>query len=107
MMRGYVRAEGFEPLAGGGFHDTGDLGYFDSVGRLHLTGRIAEVIKTGGYKVTPEEVERALAAAVAPGTVAVLGIPSEYWGQVIVAAVENPQAGWRERLDAAARDLTG
>jgi acyl-CoA synthetase (AMP-forming)/AMP-acid ligase II len=107
MMRGYLRAEGFEPLPADGFHDTGDLGYVDAVGRLHLTGRIAEVIKTGGYKVSPEEVERALAPAVAPSTVAVLGIPSEYWGQVIVAAVESPQAGWRERIEAATRDLTG
>ncbi|MBO0764051.1 MAG: acyl--CoA ligase [Hyphomicrobiaceae bacterium] len=107
MMRGYLRGERFEPLAADGFHDTGDLGYVDSMGRLHLTGRIAEVIKTGGYKVTPEEVERALAPAVAPSTVAVLGIASEYWGQVIVAAVESPQPGWRERIEAAARDLTG
>jgi malonyl-CoA/methylmalonyl-CoA synthetase len=107
MMRGYLRSEGFEPLAASAFHDTGDLGYFDGRGRLHLTGRIAEVIKTGGYKVSPEEVERALAPAVAPSTVAVLGIPSEYWGQVIVAAVESPQAGSHERLEAAARELTG
>jgi malonyl-CoA/methylmalonyl-CoA synthetase len=107
MMRGYLRAEGFEPLPAGAFHDTGDLGHFDAAGRLHLTGRIAEVIKTGGYKVSPEEVERALAPAVAPSAVAVLGIPSEYWGQVIVAAVESPGEGWRERIEAAARDLTG
>jgi acyl-CoA synthetase (AMP-forming)/AMP-acid ligase II len=107
MMRGYLRADGFEPLPSDGFHDTGDLGYFDVMGRLHLTARIAEVIKTGGYKVTPEEIERALAPAVAPSTLAVLGIPSEYWGQVIVAAVESPQRGWRERIEAATRDLTG
>jgi acyl-CoA synthetase (AMP-forming)/AMP-acid ligase II len=107
MMRGYLRADGFEPLPPDGFHDTGDLGYFDAVGRLHLTGRLAEVIKTGGYKVTPEEIERALAPAVAPSTLAVLGIPSEHWGQVIVAAVESPQPGWRERIEAAARELTG
>jgi acyl-CoA synthetase (AMP-forming)/AMP-acid ligase II len=107
MMRGYLQSEGFEPLAAGAFHDTGDLGYFDDAGRLHLTGRIAEVIKTGGYKVSPEEIERALAPAVAPSTIAVLGFPSEYWGQVIIAAVESPQAGWHERIEAAARDLTG
>lgn len=97
----------FRAACPGAFHDTGDLGYFDGTGRLHLAGRIAEVIKTGGYKVSPEEVERALAPAVAPSTVAVLGIASEYWGQVIVAAVESPQAGWHERIEGAARDLTG
>jgi acyl-CoA synthetase (AMP-forming)/AMP-acid ligase II len=107
MMRGYLRMEGFEPLPTDGFHDTGDLGHFDPIGRLHLTGRIAEMIKTGGYKVSPEEVERALAPAVAPSTVAALGIASEYWGQMIVAAVENPPGGWRERIEAASRALTG
>jgi acyl-CoA synthetase (AMP-forming)/AMP-acid ligase II len=106
LMRGYLRREGFEPLAVGALHDTGDLGYFDVAGRLHLNGRLAEVIKTGGYKVTPEEVERALAPALAPSTIAALGIPSEYWGEIIVVAVENPSPGWRERLEQAARALT-
>lgn len=107
LMRGYLRTEGFEPLPADGFHDTGDLGYFDRHGRLHLTGRIAEMIKTGGYKVSPEEVERALAPAVAPSTIAALGIPSEYWGQIIIVVVERPRPGWLERIQQAARELTG
>jgi acyl-CoA synthetase (AMP-forming)/AMP-acid ligase II len=106
LMRGYLRHEGFEPLAPDAFHDTGDLGYFDVAGRLHLSGRLAEVIKTGGYKVTPEEVERALAPALAPSTIAALGIASEYWGEIIVVAVENSSPGWQERLEQAARALT-
>jgi acyl-CoA synthetase (AMP-forming)/AMP-acid ligase II len=106
LMRGYLRHQGFEPLAPGAFHDTGDLGYIDAVGRLHLNGRLAEVIKTGGYKVTPEEVERALAPALAPSTIAVLGIASEYWGEIIIVAVENPSPGWQERLAEAAGALT-
>jgi len=106
LMRGYLRTDGFEPLPPDGFHDTGDLGYFDAHGRLHLTGRMAEVIKTGGYKVSPEEVERALAPSVAPSTIAALGIPSEYWGQIVIVAVEKPSPGWRERIEQAARELT-
>jgi acyl-CoA synthetase (AMP-forming)/AMP-acid ligase II len=106
LMRGYLRHEGFEPLAPGAFHDTGDLGYFDLAGRLHLNGRLAEVIKTGGYKVTPEEVERALAPVLAPSTIAALGIASEYWGEIIVVAVENSLPGWQQRLEDAARALT-
>jgi acyl-CoA synthetase (AMP-forming)/AMP-acid ligase II len=106
LMRGYLRREQFESLAPGAFHDTGDLGYFDPAGRLHLNGRLAEVIKTGGYKVTPEEVERALAPALAPSTIAALGIASEYWGEIIVVAVENSSPGWQERLEQAAHALT-
>jgi acyl-CoA synthetase (AMP-forming)/AMP-acid ligase II len=106
LMRGYLRREGFEPHVPDAFHATGDLGYVDRSGRLHLSGRLAEVIKTGGYKVTAEEVERALAPALAPSTIAALGIASEYWGHIIVVAVENPPPGWQERLERAARALT-
>src|ERR1700755_3136903 len=37
LMMGYRTADGFAPLAPDEFHDTGDLGYFDAQGRLHLT----------------------------------------------------------------------
>jgi acyl-CoA synthetase (AMP-forming)/AMP-acid ligase II len=42
------------------------------------------VIKSGGYKIYPEEIERVL-----PGSVAVVGIPSAHWGEVIVAVSEG------------------
>lgn len=107
MMSGYLRLDGYEPMRPEEFHATGDLGYLDRRGRLHLVGRAADVIKTGGYKVAPEEVERALADAVRPGEVAAVGIPSEYWGEVIVAAVERGPEGWRGRAEDAARAMTG
>lgn len=106
MMSGYLRLEGFERMPLDGFHATGDLGYFDSSGRLHLVGRAADVIKTGGYKVAPEEVERDLSAAVQPGEIVAVGIPSEYWGEIIVAAVERGPEGWREKAEATARAMT-
>ena len=106
MMAGTIRPEGYEPLPPGGFHETGDLGYFDDRGRLHLTGRAADVIKSGGYKVAPEEVERVLSAALGRGEVAVFGIDSEYWGQVIVAVAENPAPGWEAVMRAAMAGMT-
>lgn len=106
MMTGTIRPEGYEPLPPGGFHETGDLGYFDGRGRLHLTGRAADVIKSGGYKVAPEEVERVLSAALGQGEVAVFGIDSEYWGQVIVAVAENPAPGWEAVISAAMAGMT-
>jgi len=106
LMTGYRTAAGFNPLASDEFHNTGDLGYFDTQGRLHLTGRSADVIKSGGYKVAPEEVERLLAPALQPSEVAVVGIPSDYWGEVILAAVENPAPGWEERINAAVGAMT-
>ena len=53
-------------------------------GRLFLAGRAHDVIKTGGYKIYPEEIERVL-----PPGVAVVGIPSAHWGEVIVAVAET------------------
>jgi acyl-CoA synthetase (AMP-forming)/AMP-acid ligase II len=84
MMIGHVDANGFHELAEGEFHATGDLGYLDLRGRLFLAGRAHDVIKTGGYKIYPEEIERVL-----PGGIAVIGIPSAHWGEVIVAVSEH------------------
>ena len=84
MMIGHVDAQGFHELSEGAFHATGDLGYLDARGRLFLAGRAHDVIKTGGYKIYPEEIERVL-----PGGVAVVGIPSAHWGEVIVAVAET------------------
>ena len=49
-----------------------------------FAGRAHDVIKTGGYKLYPEEIERVL-----PENVVVLGIPSVHWGEVIVAVSEG------------------
>jgi acyl-CoA synthetase (AMP-forming)/AMP-acid ligase II len=106
MLAGTLRADGYTPLDPDAFHETGDLGFFDSRGRLHLSGRAADVIKTGGYKVAPEEIERTLAAALGKGEFAVCGLPSEYWGEVIVAVAERPPPGWQDRLAEAISAMT-
>jgi malonyl-CoA/methylmalonyl-CoA synthetase len=84
MMIGHVDGQGFHELPEGDFHATGDLGYLDERGRLFLGGRAHDVIKSGGYKLYPEEVERVL-----PDGIAVIGIPSAHWGEVIVAVSER------------------
>jgi acyl-CoA synthetase (AMP-forming)/AMP-acid ligase II len=84
MMIGHVDANGFHALPEGAFHATGDLGYCDERGRLFLAGRAHDVIKTGGYKIYPEEIERVL-----PNGIAIVGIPSAHWGEVIVAVSEG------------------
>jgi acyl-coenzyme A synthetase/AMP-(fatty) acid ligase len=84
MMIGHVDADGFQELPEGEFHATGDLGYLDDRGRLFLAGRAHDLIKTGGYKIYPEEIERVL-----PNGVVVIGIPSAHWGEVIVAVSEG------------------
>ena len=74
-------------------------------GRLHLVGRTADVIKSGGYKIHPEEIETALAGSAGSGAVAVTTLPSEYWGEVIIAVAEAAPADWPARAAAAAEVL--
>ncbi len=84
QMIGHVDGQGFHALLDGDFHATGDLGYLDERGRLFLGGRAHDVIKSGGYKLYPEEIERVL-----PEGIAVVCIPSAHWGEVIVAVSEG------------------
>ncbi len=105
MMLGQIDAAGFHPQAGD-FHATGDVGCLGPSGDLMLFGRAHDVIKSGGYKIYPEEIESALAGAAGDAPIAVVGVASDYWGQVIVAVAEAPPAGWAERAAAAAGSLT-
>ncbi len=84
MMHGSVDEQGFHELPDGAFHATGDLGYRDETGRLFLAGRAHDVMKTGGYKIYPEEIERVL-----PSGMVVVGIPSAHWGEIIVAVSDD------------------
>lgn len=88
------------------FHRTGDLGFLDEDGRLHLVGREADVIKTGGYRVTPEEIEAQLRPLLPGGEIVVVGLPSTYWGEVIAAAVAGAPEGWEEVLAPAIEAMT-
>lgn len=88
------------------FHRTGDLGFLDEDGRLHLVGREADVIKTGGYRVTPEEIEAQLRPLLPGGEIVVVGLPSTYWGEVIAAAVAGAPEGWEDALSPAIEAMT-
>jgi acyl-CoA synthetase (AMP-forming)/AMP-acid ligase II len=107
MYIGYVDEKGFHEGDADGWHRTGDLGRIDEQGRLWLLGRTADVIKTGGYKVYPDEIEVALTGIQDCGEICVIALPSDYWGEVIVAVAEGATGGWaetaRQRVEALAR----
>jgi acyl-CoA synthetase (AMP-forming)/AMP-acid ligase II len=71
---------------------TGDVGSLDDDGYLYLRDRIKDLIVSGGENVYPAEVENVLAAHPAVAEVAVVGAPSERWGETPVAFVV-PVAG--------------
>jgi o-succinylbenzoate---CoA ligase len=66
---------------------TGDAGYVNAQGTLSVTGRIAEMITTGGEKVWPDEVERVISAHGDVAEVAVWKRPDPEWGERVVAWV--------------------
>ena len=72
MSSGHFDASGFVPLPPDGFHATGDYGRIDARGRLHLVGRVADVIKSGGYKIHPDEIERVLSGTAGTRAVAIV-----------------------------------
>lgn len=73
-------------LAGGWFH-TGDGGSIDDEGYLTIADRKKDVIITGGENVSSIEVEDALFSHPDVAEVAVIGVPSEKWGETIKALV--------------------
>jgi malonyl-CoA/methylmalonyl-CoA synthetase len=77
-----------EALTEDGWFRTGDLGRLDpDDGSLEITGRSKELIISGGLNVYPREVEAALEDHPAVGQVAVAGVPSDRWGEEVVAFV--------------------
>lgn len=89
-------------LAGGvdrqGWFATRDRGYLDAAGYLYLEGRADDVIVRGGENISPGEIEAVLMAHPAIADAAVVGVPSEQWGEAVGAAVVLKEAA---RLDAA------
>ena len=79
-------------LADDGWLTTGDFGFVDGDGCLHLVGRANELYIRGGYNVYPAEVEAVLGALPAVEQVAVVGAPDPVLGEIGVAFVV-PAAG--------------
>jgi acyl-CoA synthetase (AMP-forming)/AMP-acid ligase II len=75
-----------EAQAGGVFH-TGDGGYLDEDGYLVISDRKKDVIISGGENVSSIEVEDALMSHPAVREAAVIGIPDDRWGELVVGLV--------------------
>jgi long-chain acyl-CoA synthetase len=70
-----------------GWLKTGDGGYIDDDGYIFLTDRLKDVIISGGENIYPMEVENVLASHEAVAEVAVIGVPSDRWGETVKAVV--------------------
>lgn len=72
----------------GGWFSAGDLAHRDEEGYLYLAHRRTDLIVSGGLNVNPREVEDELLRHPAVAGAAVVGLPDDYWGQAVHAAVE-------------------
>jgi fatty-acyl-CoA synthase len=66
---------------------TGDLAQFDAEGYIYLSGRIKDMIVTGGQNVFSAEVENVLIAHPAVADCTVIGLPDEKWGEAVTAII--------------------
>jgi acyl-CoA synthetase (AMP-forming)/AMP-acid ligase II len=76
-----------DPLASGAWFDTGDTGYQDEDGHLHITGRTKDMIIHGGMNVSPRAVEDVLMSHPHVRDVAVVGAPHPFWGEEVAAFI--------------------
>ena len=82
-----------------GWYFTGDTGFVDRDGDLFVTGRVDDMIITGGENVSPVEIESCISLHPAVLEVAVVGLPDEKWGKVVTAFVKRRAAVGEAELD--------
>ncbi|WP_257004041.1 AMP-binding protein [Streptomyces sp. SA15] len=111
VMRGYLgRPDETAKVIVNGWLHTGDVGHLDAEGYLTLVGRSKDMIIRGGENIYPREIEDVLAGDPSVLEAAVIGVPDEKWGEVVVAYVQ-PRPGSTVDPSAletlCARSLTG
>jgi acyl-CoA synthetase (AMP-forming)/AMP-acid ligase II len=111
VMRGYLgRPEETAKVLVDGWLHTGDVGRLDADGYLTLVGRSKDMIIRGGENIYPKEIEDVLVGDPSVLEAAVIGVPDEKWGEVVVAYVQ-PRPGSTVDPSAlqslCARSLTG
>jgi 2-furoate---CoA ligase len=86
-----------------GWYFTGDTGFFDTDGDLFVTGRVDDMIITGGENVSPVEIESCLSLHPDVAEVAVAGLPDERWGSIVAAFIKRRRPVEADTLDAFCR----
>jgi fatty-acyl-CoA synthase len=89
VMRGYYKnPEATAEASAFGWHHTGDIGFIDDEGFLHIVDRAKDMVITGGFNVYSTEVEQALMSHPAIADCGVIGLPDEKWGERLTAVLQ-------------------
>jgi acyl-CoA synthetase (AMP-forming)/AMP-acid ligase II len=83
----YKNDDSYESNSRGDYHTVGDIAYWDDEGYLYICDRKSDMIISGGMNIYPAEIEAALEQHPEIYDVAVFGIPSEEWGEIVHATV--------------------
>jgi len=76
-----------------GWYHTGDLASMDERGYLRVEGRVKDMVIRGGENIYPREIEDLLFSHPGVAEVAVVGVPDDHWGEVVVAFIRpNPDS---------------
>ncbi|HEY5016467.1 MAG TPA: AMP-binding protein, partial [Streptosporangiaceae bacterium] len=86
----YKQRDSYEAARQGDFHTVGDIAYRDGEGFIYICDRKTDMIISGGMNIYPAEIEAALEQHPGIFDVAVFGIPSAEWGEVVHATVVLP-----------------
>jgi len=86
-MAGYLPEEANAAAFVDGWYRTGDVGWVEADGWLHITDRVKEMIKVKGFQVAPAEIEAVLHGHPDVADCAVFGIPDPAAGEAVIAAV--------------------
>jgi len=87
VSRGYRNPEHDRGVFDGGVLNSGDLGYIDAQGRIHIAGRAKDLIIRSGHNIDPLMIENAMAAHPAVALAAAVGVPDAYAGELPVCYV--------------------
>ncbi len=101
-MKGYWRKpdETAKTLTADGWLRTGDAGYVDEAGFVFIHDRVKDMVVSGGENIYPAEVENVLFAHPGVADVAVIGVPSDRWGETVKAIVVRKASPDGEALTA-------
>ncbi|MGI9438863.1 MAG: AMP-binding protein, partial [Parvibaculales bacterium] len=111
IMKGYWnKPDATTDAVKDGWFYSGDAGFLDEEGYVFIHDRVKDMIVSGGENVYPAEVENALFAHPDIADVAVIGVPSEKWGEAVKACVvtaEGKNPSEDEIIDFARERIAG
>lgn len=102
IMKGYYGdPEGTRNVIKNGRLYTGDLATIDDEGYIYIVGRAKNIIKSGGYRISPNEIEEFICSLDGVNSCVVLGLPDKIMGEAVVAVVQPgdvPESSLRKEI---------